>query len=261
MKDFLLKLMFKMGNKVMAFTYNEPTIFFEYALDTARLAKERGIKVIFKSNGYESALAVEKMTGLVDAVNVDLKSFRDDFYKSLCKARLQPVLDTIRRLKEVGIWVEVTTLVIPGENDSDDELNGIAQFLASLDQNIPWHVTPFHPDYQVCSRSLEMVKYQMTEKPRTSEATLTRAGNIGRKAGLHFVYNRGGGTDTLCTGCNTCLIRRAGFSAEVDSSIFKAGECLKYTFTVKFSYSNKVPYKNSWCVGMSGFVGIAGIRI
>ncbi|KAH3756271.1 AmmeMemoRadiSam system radical SAM enzyme [Pelomyxa schiedti] len=187
--------------KVMAFTYNEPTIFFEYALDTAAIAKAKGIKCIFKSNGYESALAVSKMVGLIDAVNVDLKSFRDEFYRTLCKARVQPVLDTIARLKRAGIWVEVTTLIIPGENDSDEEVRAIADFIASVDPNIPWHITPFHPDYQ------------MTDKPRTPISTLTRAGDIARAAGLKFVYNRGAGGNTLCSGCHSVLISREGFQA------------------------------------------------
>jgi pyruvate formate lyase activating enzyme len=154
----------------MAFTYNEPTIFLEYALDTATLAKQKGggnlfylslifcfvlslgMTCIFKSNGYESEFAIDRCVGLIDAFNIDLKSFSDKFYRTLCKARLQPVLDTIKRLYDKKIWVEVTTLVIPGENDSDEELTAIAEFIASISKDIPWHVTPFYPDYKMTDK-------------------------------------------------------------------------------------------------------------
>eukprot|EP01105_Mastigella_eilhardi_P011186 TRINITY_DN2584_c0_g1_i2.p1 TRINITY_DN2584_c0_g1~~TRINITY_DN2584_c0_g1_i2.p1 ORF type:complete len:242 (-),score=56.68 TRINITY_DN2584_c0_g1_i2:127-852(-) len=209
------------GNKIMAFTYSEPTIFLEYALDTARLAHQKGLKAVFKSNGYESAYAVSKMVGLIDAVNVDLKAFKDSFYQTECKARVQPVMDTIVRLKQAGIWVEVTTLVIPNENDSNEELAQIAQFLASVDPLIPWHVTPFHPDFK------------MTNKTRTPRSTLARAREIGLRAGLKFVYSRtdDGGMDTRCPNCNTLLIERSGFSASCTAKFdTTTGKCLACSF-------------------------------
>lgn len=205
------------GCRIVAYTYSEPTIFFEYAIDTARLAHEHGLLNVFKSNGFESARTVERMVGLIDAANIDLKSFSDAFYRNVCHARLQPVLDTIRRLHAAGIWTEVTTLIVPGENDSDDELRAIAQFIASVDANIPWHVTQFHP------------AYHMTDKHRTPIASVERAYAIGKKAGLNFVYGRSG--DQSCTFCSNCgqkLIQREGFfGAEIIPSAFADGKCKK----------------------------------
>jgi len=207
----------KSGCKIVAYTYNEPTIFFEYAIDTARLAHEHGLLNVFKSNGFESERTVQKMIGVIDAANIDLKSFRDDFYRHICHSRLQPVLDTIRRLHDAGIWTEVTTLIVPGENDSDDELNAIAQFIASIDVNIPWHVTQFHP------------AYHMMDKKRTPIESVERAYKIGKKAGLNFVYGRSG--DQSCTFCPKCgekLIHREGiFGAQIIASAFADGKCKK----------------------------------
>eukprot|EP01107_Rhizomastix_libera_P010883 TRINITY_DN28213_c0_g1_i1.p1 TRINITY_DN28213_c0_g1~~TRINITY_DN28213_c0_g1_i1.p1 ORF type:complete len:380 (+),score=46.57 TRINITY_DN28213_c0_g1_i1:27-1142(+) len=195
------------GNHIMAFTYSEPTVFLEYALDTAVIAKQRGLHCVFKSNGFESEFAVDKMVGLIEAANIDLKSFRDEFYRKICHSRLQPVLDTIKRMHDRGIWVEVTTLVIPGENDSVEELTAIANFIAGIDPNIPWHVTPFHPDYK------------MTDKPRTSSSLLNRGYECGKKAGLKFVYARAGeGQNTYCPECNELLVVRVGMSAAIQPS-------------------------------------------
>ena len=205
------------GCKIIAYTYNEPTIFFEYAIDTAKLAHERGLLNVFKSNGYESERAVEAMKGLIDAVNVDLKSFRPEFYTKLCKSKVENVMATIQRLHAAGIWVEVTTLLIPGQNDSDDELNAIAQFLASISTDIPWHVTPFHPDYL------------MTDTPRCPAATLERAYEIGKKHGLKFVYARSGDKNSsFCTKCGATLVtRKTIMTAKVVTKNFAEGKCLK----------------------------------
>lgn len=206
------------GCKVIAYTYNEPTIFFEYAIDTAKLAHEKGLINVFKSNGYESARTVEAMKGVIDAVNIDLKSFRPEFYTKLCKAKVENVMATIRRIYEAGIWIEVTTLIIPGENDSDDELNAIAQFIASVSVDIPWHVTQFYP------------MYKMLDKPSTPESTIERAYNIGRRNGLKFVY---GCTDeqysTYCPKCGVMLIARVGdvFGAKIIEENFADGKCRK----------------------------------
>ena len=135
--------------KIIAFTYNEPTIFLEYAMDVATLAKKEGMKCIFKSNGFESAYTLEKLAPLIDAFNIDLKSFNDSFYQKVCHSRLQPVLDCIRTLHEKGIWVEVTTLLINGLNDSDEELEKIAKFIYEISPDIPWHITPFRPEYKM----------------------------------------------------------------------------------------------------------------
>ncbi len=188
----------------ISYTYVEPTVFYEFAYDCARLATENNIKNIFVSNGYLSERASRDISPYLDAINIDVKSYRDEFYKKICGARLKPVLDNVRLMKELGVWVEVTTLVIPGLNDSDEELSGIASFLAAVDPTIPWHVSAFHPTYK------------MTDRLSTPSKTLLRASKIGRDAGLMFVYTGnspgGGGENTSCPSCGTLVISRYGFS-------------------------------------------------
>ena len=199
----------------IAYTYNEPTIFFEYLYDTAKLAKKKGIKNILVTNGYESDEALEKMKGLIDAMNIDLKSFSNDFYKKLCKAKLQPVLDTIKKAYELGFWIEITTLIIPGKNDSKEELEKIAKFIANIDKNIPWHLSAFHPDYK------------MTNVLQTGREILERAYEIGKNVGLKFVYV-GNVVDedrsaTYCPKCSSVLIKRPYFNSSIEN--FKDGKC------------------------------------
>lgn len=187
----------------LSYTYTEPTIFFEYAYDTMRLAKKRGLANVFVTNGFMTAEALEVLKGSLDAANVDLKSFRDETYKKTCGGRLQPVLDSIKLMKKLGIWVEVTTLVVPGLNDGEEELSGIARFLAGVGKDLPWHISRFHPDYNY------------TDAPPTPVETLRRAYELGREAGLNYIYigNIGGESeDTVCPSCGTTLIRRRGFS-------------------------------------------------
>ncbi len=186
------------GCRSISYTYTEPTIYFEYAYDTARLAREAGLANVFVTNGYMTRQALDTIKPYLAAANVDLKSFRDESYRTTCKARLQPVLDTIAAMKELGVWLEVTTLVIPGENDSDEELGEIAAFLARIDGDIPWHVSQFHPDYQFDHRGPTPVE------------TLKRARDIGRRAGLRYVYlgNVREGTDTFCPRCREPLVER-----------------------------------------------------
>ncbi len=160
----------------ISYTYTEPTIFFEYAFDTARTAAARGLKNIFVTNGFMTEEALEAISPYLDAANVDLKSFRDDFYRRQCKGRLEPVLNTIRRMKSLGVWVEVTTLVVPGENDTEAELDELARFIASVSREIPWHVTRFHPDYH------------MMDRGATPRDTLELARNLGEAAGLAAVH-------------------------------------------------------------------------
>ena len=198
------------GCASIAYTYNEPTIFFEFARDTARAAHERGIANVFVTNGYQTPETIVEMTGLIDAANVDLKSFSDEFYRTHCGARLQPVLDSITAMVEAGIHVEITTLVIPGWNDGDDELRQIARFAAGLSPDIVWHVSRFHPDYQT------------TDRGCTPDATLERALAVGREEGLRhvFVGNASvGSSDTLCPKCGTAVVRRRGYRTSVDALI------------------------------------------
>ncbi len=205
----------KNGCKSISYTYTEPTIFFEYAYDTARLAKETGIYNNFVTNGYMTKEALEKIRPYLDACNVDLKSFDDGFYKRMCKARLKPVLDSVKTMKELGIWVEITTLIVPGQNDSDKELEDIAGFMVSLGPEIPWHISRFHPDY----------KY--LDSPPTSIETLRKAKEIGEKAGLRYIYlgNVVEGNNTYCYNCNNLLIERAIF--DVISYNIKDSKCPK----------------------------------
>lgn len=182
----------------ISYTYTEPTIFFEYAFDTARLAHEAGLYNVFVTNGYLTKEALEMIRPYLDAANVDLKSFSDASYRKNCKARLQPVLETIAAMKSLGVWVEVTTLLIPGENDSDDELRRLAEFLAGVDRMIPWHISRFHPDYE------------FTDHQATPLETMHRAKEIGQQAGLNHIYlgNVLEGSDTFCYQCRKQIIER-----------------------------------------------------
>jgi len=187
----------------ISYTYTEPTIFLEFAQDTAQLARVQGLRNVFVSNGFMTESSAQALAAFIDADNVDLKSFRDDHYRKVCKARLQPVLDTIVRLKKLEVWLEITTLVIPGLNDSSEELTDIAQFIKGVDVGIPWHVSAFYP------------AYKMLDRPRTPAATLLKAREIGLNAGLRYVYTGNipgeGGESTFCYSCGGLLIDRLGY--------------------------------------------------
>ncbi|MBN2431675.1 MAG: AmmeMemoRadiSam system radical SAM enzyme [Acidobacteria bacterium] len=192
------------GFRSISYTYTEPTVFFELAYDTGVLARRRGLRNNFVSNGFMTPRAIEKMSDFLDAANIDLKSFSDEFYRKYCGGRLEPVLDSIRRLHEAGIWLEVTTLVIPGLNSEADELHRLAAFLADVDPRIPWHVSAFHPDYH------------MTDRPRTSIRHLEQAVTAGQEAGLRYIYfgNTPGhrSESTFCPHCGQLLVERRGFA-------------------------------------------------
>jgi pyruvate formate lyase activating enzyme len=199
----LVKEALKNRCRSISYTYTEPTIFFEYALDTAKLAKEKGLYNNFVTNGYMTEDALKMIKPYLDAANVDLKFFKDSSYRKICAGSLEPVLNSIRLMHELGIWVEVTTLVIPGENDSEEELSDIAKYIAGVDRNIPWHISRFHPDYK------------FTEHNATPETTLKKAQGLGSKAGLNYVYVGnvwGWGNDTYCHNCKKLLIKREGFA-------------------------------------------------
>lgn len=189
----------------ISYTYTEPTIFMEFAMDVGIEARNAGLKNVFVSNGYMTPEALQKAAEtFLDAANVDLKAFRDRFYKEQCGARLEPVLETLRGMKRLGIWLEVTTLLIPGLNDDPKELKELAEFLVSLGPETPWHVSRFHPTYR------------LTDRPPTPVATLRRAREIGLQAGLHYVYtgNVPGdeGENTYCPQCGALVLKRYGFS-------------------------------------------------
>jgi len=193
----------------ISYTYTEPTIFYEFAYDTARLARESGLKNIFVTNGYISREALATIAPYLDAANIDLKGFSEGFYRDVVHARLSEVLDSIIEYRKQGVWLELTTLIIPGLNDSDGELQGIAEFIvANLGIDTPWHVSQFYPTYL------------LTELPRTPVATLRRARDIGIAAGLRYVYEGNvpgeGGENTSCPSCSNLLIKRYGYVIESD---------------------------------------------
>jgi len=206
----------------VSFTYNEPTVFFEYAYDTCGLAREQGVRTVFVSNGYMSRAALDTLAPVLDAINVDFKSISDEFYRQICGGRVEPVMDNIRRIREHGIWLEVITLVIPGLNDTNAELSAIAAFIAGVDPDIPWHVNAFHPDYR------------MTDRPRTPVETLRRARRIGLDTGLRYVYvGNVLDSDTSATWCPQCgqlLIDRLSFRA--DAFGLEEGRCANCKFNI-----------------------------
>jgi pyruvate formate lyase activating enzyme len=188
----------------IAYTYTEPTVFFELALDTARLASGKGLRNVFVSNGYMTEACLNEIHPDLHGANVDLKAFTDRYYKELCGAKLAPVLKTLEAMVKLGIWLEVTTLLVPGQNDSEDELEDLAGFLAGLDPGIPWHISRFHPTYK------------LTNIRATPPETIRRARDIGYEAGLQYVYTGNlpgdSGEKTFCHQCGETLIDRYGFS-------------------------------------------------
>ena len=193
----------KYGAKSISYTYTEPTIFYELAYETAKLAHEKDLKNNFITNGYISKEALKYISPYLDAANVDLKFFSDDLYMKVCAAHLEPVLDTIRLMRQLGIWVEVTTLVIPGLNDNEKQLKDIADFIVSVGKEVPWHITAFFP------------AYKMTDKGPTPVEALHRGREIGLKRGLRYVYCGNvaydEGENTYCYNCHKLIIERLGY--------------------------------------------------
>ena len=191
-------------------------MFFELAYDTAKIAHERGIRNVFVTNGYMTAEALEMIDPYLDAANVDLKAFRDQYYKDLCGAHLEPVQETLRRMKAQGIFVEVTTLIVTGLNDNSAELEELAAFIANdLGVDTPWHISRFHPTYKLTDRTATPVK------------TLSAAREIGLAAGLRYVYTGNvpgnAAENTFCPGCGKVIIERWGF--QVGALRIKNGQC------------------------------------
>jgi pyruvate formate lyase activating enzyme len=207
----------KTGCKSISYTYTEPTIYFEYAYETSIIASKNGLKNIFVTNGYINEGPLSLISPYLYAANIDLKAFTENFYNKTCAAKLQPVLEAIKNYKKLGIWVEITTLIIPSMNDNYEELEKIAAFISELGKETPWHVTAFHPTYR------------LNDHPGTSSKTLINAREIGLKSGLRYVYTGnipgGEGENTYCYNCGNLLIRRLGFQV-VENNI-KSSLCSK----------------------------------
>ncbi len=216
MPETIVRKALASGCTSISYTYTEPTIFYEYAYDTAVLAHEAGLKNVFVTNGYITAEALAHIRPYLDAANIDLKGFSEKFYHEVVHAMLKEVLDSILEYKRQGIWIELTTLIIPGWNDSEGELEEIARFIAGeVGVDTPWHVTQFYPTFK------------MTDRPCTPVDTLRRARQIGLDAGLRYVYEGNvpgeGGENTYCPQCSELLIRRYGFS--IEENRIRNGQC------------------------------------
>jgi len=205
------------GSQSIAYTYTEPTIFYELALATARAASAAGLGNIFVTNGFIALESLREIAPYLSAANIDLKSFRESYYKKLCGARLQPVLAAILEYKKLGVWIELTTLLIPGLNDDESELQDIAHFIKTeLGEDVPWHLSRFFPAYKM---------EHWTETPIHS---LLRARDVGREAGLRYVYmgnvpEEKGSEDTICPGCGAVVIRRWG--CRLVDNLLRSGRC------------------------------------
>jgi pyruvate formate lyase activating enzyme len=210
----IIQLALQKNCNSIAYTYNEPTVFYPYARDIALLAKEHNIKNIFVSNGMESPTTIEDMTGIIDAFNIDLKSFDSGYYKKVLKGDLNGVLDTLKLIRNHGFWLEVTTLIVPDENDSDSSLKSIANFITSeLGSDTPWHISAFYPHYK------------MTYKNQTPAQSIQRAFDIGKASGLKYIY-KGNVAEkgiTYCPGCGEELIIRNGYF--VTKNVIQQGAC------------------------------------
>jgi len=206
----MLNLAIEHNCKSIAYTYNEPTVFYPYAKDIGILAKGKGLKNLFISNGFESAEIIKDMASWLDAANIDLKSWNSDYYKKALKGELESVKETAKMMLNAGIWVEITTLLIENKNDSDKDIEEMALFIANtLGRGVPWHLSAFHADYK------------MKNHKNTTLQTLERAYKIAKETGLHYVYlgNVSADIDTFCPDCGELLIKRKGYMVTKNSLI------------------------------------------
>lgn len=210
------KLVRSSGSNGISWTYNEPTMWIEFVIDSGRLCKKQGMFTTFVSNGYMNEGPMRQLKGIVDAMNIDVKGFTEEFYKKICKAKLAPVLDSVKVAKELGIHVELTYLIIPGKNDSKDELERFCEWSVAVDKDMPVHFSRFHPDYK------------MMDVPPTPTSTMERACAIAKEKGIRFAYvgnMRSDSENTYCPECGTLVIRRSGFAMTFIS--VKEGRCGK----------------------------------
>lgn len=214
--DQVVKKALNSGCSSISYTYTEPTIYYEFARDVSALAKEAGLKNVWVSNGYMSEKMLEEYLPLLDAINVDIKAFDEGVHHKFTGAHLQPVLENCEMLKKAGVWLEVTTLLIPGINDDETQVNGLARFIADeLGKDTPWHISRYFP------------QYQFKDVPATAPETILKAVKAGKQAGLQFVYagNLGQNEDTNCPECGEILIARN--SVWMMENKIVGGECPK----------------------------------
>jgi len=207
----------KSGSTSIAYTYSEPTIFFEYAYDIGKMAHELGMKNVFVTNGFMTNEMLEMIHPYLDAANVDIKAFKDETYRTLMGGRLEPVLESCRKMKELGIWLEVTTLIVPGVNDDKKELEDLAKFIfKDLGPETPWHLSRFYP------------QYKMTDRGPTDKSLLYKTKEDGEKIGLKYIYvgNVYNDNNTKCGNCGQTLIYRNGYQTKV-SGLDERGHCSK----------------------------------
>ena len=219
------------GCSSIAYTYTEPTVYFEYALDTAKIAREKGLLNVFVTNGYMTEKALDTFHPYLDAANVDLKAADDEFYKPVCGAKVDPVKDSIRKIRSLGIWAEVTTLIIPGLNDDPEGLREIARFIVSVGPEIPWHVSAFHPTFR------------MLDRPPTPVSALRTARDIGLEEGLRHVYTGNipgeDAENTYCHHCGEKLIARIGY--RIRKNRIENGRCPKCSTPIEGIWTKTDP--------------------
>lgn len=210
--------------KSISYTYTEPTIFFEFAMDCSKLATKKGLKNVFVSNGFMTKEAIDLLKDYLHGINVDLKAFNENFYHKICKAKLKPLLENLVYFKKSGIWLEITTLLIPEENDKEEELRALVRFIRDeLGPDTPWHISRFYP------------QYQMLSKPKTPLETLEKAYEIGKEEGLYYIYvgNVPGNEkeNTFCPNCGFLLIERYGFNV-LKNRLGEGNKCVQCGFEI-----------------------------
>jgi pyruvate formate lyase activating enzyme len=207
----IVSLAKKLGAPSISYTYNEPTVFAEFILETATLAKNSGLKNVMVTNGYTNPAPIKELCRVVDAVNIDLKSFSNEFYSKNCSARISPVKQAIKQYKKNSVWVEITNLIIPGENDLKKDFEQIARWIASVDKSIPLHLTRFYPHHKMVDKNPTPIKTLGYAKEVCSEF-------------LDYIYvgNIGGEQNTICTVCSKILVKRSDYAIK---SYVRRGEC------------------------------------
>ncbi len=209
-KEKIIEIALQKKISSLSYTYTEPTIFLEYALDTMKLAKKRGLKNVWVSNGFLSEETIKMIAPHLDAINIDIKSFSDDFYKKNCSASLMPILKTAEMLKGLKVWIEITTLIIPTLSDKEDDLLKIARFIKEkLGKETPWHISKFVPS----------ISWKLGTLPETPLKKLEEAYNIGKREGLKYLYIGNTGkekfSNTICPFCGKTIVKRSGYNVEV----------------------------------------------